>query len=90
MKIDTTAKTNEWKGASRLAYGMFLLLVAYYVFTANYSDAVMNLGIALIFDPFDQAKTWAERPLYQRLWLLTHLTLLLGGLGCLVFTDILS
>ena len=90
MKEKATACGKEWKGASRWAYCLFLILVVYYMFAGNHADAVNNLCIALIFDPFDQAKAWKERPLYHRLWLLTHLALVLAGFACLVYTNSFS
>ena len=35
-----------------------------------------QFGIALVFDPFDQAIKWSDRPLYQRIWLLVHVAIL--------------
>lgn len=41
-------------------------------------NAASNLGIALIFDPFNQQKKWNDRPLYQRVWLIVHVMLVFG------------
>jgi hypothetical protein len=63
----------------RLGYYAFVLLAIYHLFLQkDIGDAVMNLGVALIFDPFDQNQTWAQRPIYQRAWLIVHLTVMLG------------
>jgi hypothetical protein len=64
----------------RMAYGMFLLLVIYYLFRGDVENATINMGIALIFDPFDANVKWQDRPLYQRVWLLLHLFLAFAGL----------
>jgi hypothetical protein len=47
----------------------------------NYGEAAIHLGIALAFDPFDQAITWKERPIWQSAWLVVHLTLCAGAFG---------
>ena len=41
----------------------------------------MFFGIALAFDPFDQAQSWKERPVWQKVWLLVHLALVAALLG---------
>ena len=63
----------------RMAYGLFLLLVAYYLFKGDIENATINMGIALIFDPFDPQVKWGSRRLYQRAWLIIHLALTLAG-----------
>ena len=35
---------------------------------------IANLGLALAFDPFNPKVTWKERPVYQKRWLIVHLT----------------
>ncbi len=62
-----------------MAYGLFLVLVIYSTIAGHYDDAVINLGIALIFDPFDTTVRWNDRPIYQRVWLLAHLLILFAG-----------
>ena len=42
-------------------------------------EAATQLGIALIFDPFDQNQPWKERPQWQKAILIIHLALI-GGL----------
>ena len=42
-------------------------------------EAATQLGIALIFDPFDQNQPWKERPQWQKAILIIHLALM-GGL----------
>lgn len=59
---------------NRLLYVAFVLFSLYYVLLQkNYSDAVMTLGIALAFDPFDTKQAWGERPLWQKAILIVHL-----------------
>lgn len=65
---------------NRMAYGLFILLSIYFaVFSKNYPSAISNFGIALVFDPFDQTVRFPDRPLYQKVWLITHACLALIG-----------
>jgi uncharacterized membrane protein len=68
----------------RIIYGAFVLLSIYFFFTGDLSNATINLGIALVFDPFDQKVTWAKRPVYQRAWLIVHLIALFTAAGFLL------
>lgn len=63
----------------RLAYAVFLLLVIFYVVRGDLENATINMGIALIFDPFDAEVKWRNRPLYQRVWLLAHVAITFAG-----------
>ncbi|QHW00401.1 hypothetical protein [Spirosoma endbachense] len=65
---------------NRMMYGSFVLMSLYLYLTGSYQDAMSNLGIALIFDPFDQAVRWDNRPRWQRAWLIIHL-MILAGIG---------
>jgi hypothetical protein len=59
---------------NKFIYFGFLLLGAYFaIFQRDYSNAAINLGIALAFDPFDQKQTWKDRPTWQKAWLIVHL-----------------
>jgi hypothetical protein len=44
-------------------------------------EAATQLGIALIFDPFDANQPWKERPQWQKAVLILHLALIAGLLG---------
>ena len=65
------------KYCNRAAYISFLLIASVFLYLENYPDAMMYLGLAFIFDPFDSSVTYKDRPLYQRLWLLVHLAVTL-------------
>jgi hypothetical protein len=82
MKSETsknlTAPFNRW------AYAAFVLLAFYFViFNHSLSDFVIQFGIALVFDPFNQNQKWNERPLWQRAWMIVHLAILGGAAGYL-------
>ncbi|AUD00387.1 hypothetical protein [Spirosoma pollinicola] len=63
---------------NRAMYGAFVLLCLYFFLTGSYDDAAANLGVALIFDPFDQTVPWDHRPRWQRAWLITHLLVMVA------------
>ena len=63
-------------------YVSFVLLAIYYsVFSHQFGNAAMNLGIALAFDPFDHNQSWKERPFWQKAWLIIHLALAASLIG---------
>jgi hypothetical protein len=70
----------------RYTYGLYLLLVLYLLVRGDIENATINLGIALIFDPFDVNLKWQDRPLYQRVWLLVHLALTFAGFLYLILS----
>lgn len=41
-------------------------------------QAVASLGIALAFDPFNTEQKWNDRPSWQKLTLITHLSVVFG------------
>lgn len=72
---------------SRVMYSAFVLFSIYYLFMGkDLAGAISNLGIALIFDPFDQKVTWSNRPLYQRVWLIAHVSIVLLMVTYLLIT----
>lgn len=68
----------------RCAYSLFLMLVLYQLLRGDIENATINMGIALIFDPFDPRVQWQYRPTYQRIWLIVHLTLAFAGFAYLI------
>lgn len=62
---------------NRWLYGGFVLLCVYFLIQGEFINAASNLGIALIFDPFDQTVKWNDRKLYQRIWLFVHVALVI-------------
>ena len=69
----------------RVAYSLYMILVIYSFVKGDYVWAFTNLGIALVFDPFDSTVKWQHRPLHQKAWLLSHVALMLTGLIYLYF-----
>lgn len=75
----TTNNGAKSEQVNRYAYILYLILVVYLVIIGDYEWAVSNLGIAMVFDPFDASVKWHDRPRYQKVWLLCHLTLTFAG-----------
>jgi hypothetical protein len=69
---------------TKFLYLGFLLLGCFYLINKSIGEALINLGIALAFDPFNPSQAWNERPSWQKLALITHLSIVFG----LVFIEI--
>ena len=37
------------------------------------------------YSPFDQKEMWNNRPAYQQIWLIVHLSIVFGLLGIMLF-----
>lgn len=80
MKQTITTKNNSQAiQINRWGYILFMVLVLYFAISGDYDSAITNMGIALIFDPFDQTVKWQERPFYQKAWLLVHVSIVIIG-----------
>ncbi len=67
---------------NKAAYILFLALALYQILVRqDFIDAASSMGIALIFDPFNQNIAWKNRPQWQRIWLMVHLFLAAALLG---------
>lgn len=87
MTTEKTTAKDISPAINRWAYGGFILLSFYFLFVNNdVLTAASNLGIAMIFDPFNQSTKWVDRKTWQKAWLLVHvfLTLALLGYGLLI------
>jgi hypothetical protein len=74
----TNAVSGKGKNLSptfnKIMYAGLVLLAAYFaLISRDLSTAMMNMGIALIFDPFNAAVPWTKRPSWQKAWLIVHL-----------------
>ena len=81
MTNNVSAKPKDWtKSFNKVLYTGFVLITVFYLlFSKNIPEAVASLGIALIFDPFNPKQPWGQRPLYQRVWLIVHVSIVLLG-----------
>ncbi len=55
------------------AYVIFLFAGIYFLTQKDFSQAVIFLGLALVFDPFQTTISFNKRPVYQQIWLVVHL-----------------
>lgn len=64
---------------NKFLYVSFLLLGLFQVFfTKDTMQAAASLGIALAFDPFNTEQKWNDRPTWQKMTLITHLSVVFG------------
>ena len=66
-----------------LYIGFLFLGLFQALFSIDYMQASASLGIALVFDPFNQEQKWNDRPTWQKGVLIVHLALtaVMFGLG---------
>ncbi|MEY4334761.1 MAG: hypothetical protein RLZZ196_3511 [Bacteroidota bacterium] len=69
---------------NKFLYIGFLILGGVYLFQKDISQTLIFLGIALAFDPFNVEQKWNDRPNWQKIILITHLSIVFG----LVFIEI--
>lgn len=83
--METSANTKPATGKfEKIAYGVFVLAGIYFLFTKDYSNAVVFWGLAPIFEPFNAKIPFGKRPLYQRIWLIAHVVITLMGFVLLI------
>lgn len=83
--METSAKTNTQNiRFQRVAYGVFLLAGIYFLIRKDYGNAVLFFGLAPIFDPFDAKIPYGKRPLYQKIWLMIHVTITMVSLALVI------
>ncbi|MFN0083280.1 MAG: hypothetical protein ACKVOM_12255 [Ferruginibacter sp.] len=78
MTSEKTSPKNISSAFNRWLYGGFLVFGIYFLIRGEIMNAASNFGIALIFDPFDQAVKWNDRKPYQRIWLFVHVAIVLA------------
>ncbi|HZH99497.1 MAG TPA: hypothetical protein VEX63_00035 [Flavisolibacter sp.] len=80
MKQELTSECDKQSiQVNRFTYILYLVLVAYLFLKGDIEWAITNLGIALVFDPFDANVKWQNRPSHQKVWLIVHVTLTFVG-----------
>jgi hypothetical protein len=67
---------NKYLYIGFVIFGLYQLLLKH-----SASEAVTQLGIALIFDPFDTEQPWKERPIWQKGVLILHLAVVFSLIG---------
>ena len=72
---------------NKFIYIGFILFGVYeLIFRHSPGDAATYMGIALAFDPFDQAQPWKQRPNWQKTILIIHLAVVAGLFGYMIGT----
>ncbi len=61
----------------RLLYVLSVAVALYFIANGKLGDAISSLGVALVFDPFDPSVPWQQRPTYQKVLPIVHVTILL-------------
>ena len=69
---------------NKFLYIGFLILGGVYLFQKDIGQTLIFLGIALAFDPFNVEQKWNDRPNWQKIVLITHLSIVFG----LVFIEL--
>ncbi|MFP5041159.1 hypothetical protein [Parasediminibacterium sp. JCM 36343] len=86
--INTTAGSNNAQPTNpkyicstkvnKVLYASFVVLGIYFLIKGDAMSAASNVGVALVFDPFDQTVMWKNRPLYQRALLFVQVSIVLS------------
>lgn len=71
---------------NKFLYVGFLLLGVVYLSQKDIGQTLIYFGIALAFDPFDTEQKWNDRPNWQKIVLITHLSIVFG----LVFIELFN
>lgn len=69
---------------NKFLYIGFLLIGGIYLLQKDISQTLIFFGIALAFDPFNPEQKWNNRPNWQKMVLITHLSIVFG----LVFIEL--
>ncbi len=71
---------------NKYLYLGFVFVGCIYLFEKQIGQSLIYFGLALAFDPFNTDQKWNDRPNWQKLILIVHLSIVLG----LVFIDIFN
>lgn len=71
---------------TKYIYLVLVILGVFYLIEKSIGQALVPLGIALAFDPFNPEQPWADRSVWQKITLLVHLAIVFG----LVFIEIFN
>ena len=63
-----------WHLPNKIIYIAFLVAAIIFVCSKDLSSAMCFGGIGFAFDPFDQSQAFNKRPMWQRVWLMVHVT----------------
>jgi hypothetical protein len=77
METNTNTKSLV-RNLNKPAYIIFVLIGIYFLVRKDFSQASMDFGLALAFDPFNIKVPFHQRPFYQQAWLIVHLSITLA------------
>ncbi|MBU1759363.1 MAG: hypothetical protein KKB19_00785 [Bacteroidetes bacterium] len=66
---------------NRIAYIGMLLTSIVLLMLKDYSTATIMASLALVFDPFNPEVSFGKRPIWQNLWLISHLIFVFVAFG---------
>lgn len=80
--MEETKEVPKFKRVYPYFYGGLLLIAAiHWLVFKDLMNGAIAFNLALAFDPFDHKVTWKDRPLWQRIWLVVHVTI---GIGLII------
>lgn len=63
---------------NKILYLGFILLGGIYLYQKNIGQTLLYFGIGLAFDPFNIEQKWNDRPTWQKIVLISHLSIVFG------------
>ena len=63
---------------NKFVYGVFVVAAIIFICVRDYSSFMIFGGISLAFDPFDQSQAFNKRPMWQRVWLVVHVLVVMA------------
>lgn len=80
--MDSKQQIKIRKQLGPIFYGLLVgITFMQWLYFKDLTNAAIAFNLALAFDPFNQNQKWVDRPLWQRAWLVVHVTI---GIGLIV------
>ncbi|AYL97569.1 hypothetical protein [Mucilaginibacter celer] len=77
--METPVQTSQRTiNINKPGYILFSLISIVFLFRHDISQATVFAGLALVFDPFNPQMPFQKRPLFQKVWLIAHLTIVIA------------
>lgn len=70
---------------NKVGYVSFIIAGLVFMFLKDWSNVIIFIGLALVFDPFDTKISFPQRPLWQKIILLAHLVIVLTAVLLEIF-----
>jgi len=78
MTASTTPSNKASRIFNRTLFILMVSLAVIFTFLGDYGMAASDMGLALVFDPFNASVPWNSRPLVQRIIPLVVLVMAIG------------